>query len=344
MPTKKKATAPATEVIKGFKVTDANMQCRRTQYALGTDYTLPSKPELCETGFHFCLIANNCFNYYSFEPTNRVFEVEAFGETVHGDDKSATNGIRFVRELTWPEVLVKVNLGANNTGRGNSGDRNSGDRNSGDRNSGDRNSGNRNSGNLNSGNLNSGDRNSGNLNSGNLNSGDRNSGNLNSGDRNSGNLNSGDRNSGYLNSGDRNSGDRNSGDRNSGNLNSGDRNSGYLNSGNRNTGIFCTTTPKNIELFNQPSEWSLQDFLDSEAYWIVQRLLLTEWRPWSEMSDHEKEQYPRAETSEGYTKHHDYKAAWATLWGQLDTREQAAITSLPNFDAAVFLSITGVAL
>jgi hypothetical protein len=336
MAPKKKATAAPVaqhEIIKGFKVAGPDGKCRGMQYEVGKEYTLPNSPILCGAGLHFCQVANNCFEYYSFDAKNVVFAVEAFGETVHGEDKSATNGLRIVRQLTWHEVLNIVNSGANNTGRGNSGYLNSGDRNSGYLNSG-----NRNSGYLNSGDLNSGDRNSGNLNSGN-----RNSGNLNSGNRNSGYLNSGDLNSGNRNSGNLNSGNRNSGYLNSGDLNSGDRNSGYLNSGDRNSGIFCTTTPKNIELFNKPSSWSLQDFLDSEAYYLTQRLLLTEWRAWSDMTDHEKEQYPRAETSEGYTKKHDYKAAWATLWASLSPREKEQITSLPNFDKAVFEAITGIA-
>jgi hypothetical protein len=229
------------KMTKGFKVTDAEMQCRGYQYELGKKFKHEGSISLCGSGFHFCINPADCFRYYNFESTNRVFEVVAYGDLRSDDDKSVTAEIEFIREIPWMEVLTIVNSGKENTGLSNSGDRNSGDSNSGDRNSGDRNSGDWNSGDWNSGDRNSGDsnsgyRNSGDRNSGDRNSGDRNSGDWNSGDWNSGDRNSGDSNSGYRNSGDRNSGDSNSGDRNSGNRNSGDSNSGYRNSGNWNSG------------------------------------------------------------------------------------------------------------
>ena len=128
----------------------------------------------------------DCFNYYSFDPNNKVAEIEAIGE-IHFDDtnsKCCTNKIVILKELKWSEVLDMCN-----SGKGNSGNRNSGNYNSGNYNSGNRNSGNRNSGNYNSGNRNSGYYNSGNYNSGHYNSGYYNSGYYNSGDYNSGHCN-----------------------------------------------------------------------------------------------------------------------------------------------------------
>ena len=150
-------------IVKGYKAFNDDWTCRDFQYEVGKEYTMPESPECCERGFHFCLKAVDCFSYYSFNPNNKVAEVEAFGDIdCHDDDsKACTNGIRIVRELTWGEVLELVN-----TGTGCSGIRNSGNRNSGDGNSGNWNSGNGNSGNWNSGNRNSGDGNSGNGNSG----------------------------------------------------------------------------------------------------------------------------------------------------------------------------------
>lgn len=111
--------------------------------------------------------AADCFNYYSFNPENKVAEVLALGDIVTDGDKSCTNKIQIVREISWAELLEIVNIG-----KGCSGNQNSGDYNSGDCNSGDHNSGNRNSGDWNSGNCNSGNHNSGNCNSGGYNSGD----------------------------------------------------------------------------------------------------------------------------------------------------------------------------
>ena len=157
--------------MKGYKVTNNDYTCRGVKFEVGQTYTIDAAPIMCERGYHFCEKVADCFNYYSFDPNNKVFEVEATGDTVKGEDKHITNKLRIVRELTWNEMLELANTGKGNTGINNSGDRNSGNRNSGDRNSGNGNSGNGNSGYENSGNGNSGYGNSGNGNSGDYNSG-----------------------------------------------------------------------------------------------------------------------------------------------------------------------------
>ena len=172
--------------MKGYKVFNSDWTCRGYQYEVGKTYEIAESPKCCKVGFHFCEKLADCFNYYLFDPNNKVAEIEAIGE-IHFDDtnsKCCTNKIVILKELTWAEVLDMCN-----TGKGNSGYRNSGNRNSGKGNSGHRNSGS----------WNSGDRNSGYYNSGSWNSGNYNSGHHNSGHYNSGHYNSGDHNSGYCN-------------------------------------------------------------------------------------------------------------------------------------------------
>jgi len=154
------------ENVKGFKVFNPDWTCRGFQYEVGKVYEEDVKPRVCDSGFHFCKQAKDCFNYYSFNPENKVAEVIALGDIAEDGDKCCTNIIQIIREITWEEVLTIVNTGKACTGLCNSGNRNSGNRNSGDCNSGNRNSGNRNSGDWNSGNRNSGDCNSGDCNSG----------------------------------------------------------------------------------------------------------------------------------------------------------------------------------
>ena len=179
-----------SEIIKGFKVFNPDWTCSPNGNT--KQYTCPGKfeedvtPVRCGQGMHFCKVAADCFNYYSFNPDNHVAEVAAYGEVVEEGDKCATNKLEIIREIPWAELLEMVN-----TGKGCAGLCNSGNRNSGDCNSGDWNSGNRNSGDCNSGNRNSGNRNSGNRNSGNRNSGDCNSGDCNSGDWNNTNFSNG---------------------------------------------------------------------------------------------------------------------------------------------------------
>jgi len=156
-----------TGVIRGFKVFNPDWTCRDKQYTCPGAFEEDVTPSVCDRGMHFCKKAADCFNYYSFNPENKVAEVIAYADrTVEDGDKCATNYLEIVREISWQEILEIVNTGKGCTGLCNSGNRNSGNRNSGNRNSGDCNSGDWNSGNRNSGNRNSGDWNSGDCNSG----------------------------------------------------------------------------------------------------------------------------------------------------------------------------------
>lgn len=131
-----------TGVIRGFKVFNPDWTCRDKQYTCPGAFEEDVAPSVCDRGMHFCKKAADCFNYYSFNPENKVAEVIAIAErTVEDGDKCATNYLEIVREISWQEVLEIVNTGKGCTGLCNSGDCNSGDWNSGNRNSGNRNSG-----------------------------------------------------------------------------------------------------------------------------------------------------------------------------------------------------------
>ena len=252
---------------------------------------------------HFCKKAADCFNYYNFNPENKVAEVIAYGDIAEEGDKCCTNKLEIVREIPWAELLEIVNMGKGCTGLWNSGDWNSGDWNSGDCNSGDWNSGNRNSGDWNSGDCNSGD----------------------------------------CNSGDCNSGDWNSGDCNSGDWNSGNRNSGDWNKCSFSNGCFNTTTPK-IYLFNKPSEWTYEDWLNSEARYLLNQIPgdVLEYIWLSDMTDEEKAAHPEAETTGGYLKILDNSECAVIWWRGLSDRQKEIITAIPNFDKAIFKEITGI--
>ena len=125
-----------TGVVKGFKVFNPDWTCNPNgkpfQYAVGGTYEEDVKPMVCDRGFHFCEKAADCFNYYQFNPENKVAEVLALGEVDTDGTKSCTNKIQIVREIPWAELLEIVNTGKGCTGLCNSGDCNSGNRNSGD--------------------------------------------------------------------------------------------------------------------------------------------------------------------------------------------------------------------
>lgn len=129
---------------KGYKAMNSNMKCRDFQFKVGKTYSTDSLL-MCSSGFHFCENILDVYNYYEKSSDTVVCEVEALGQVLKEGDKSCTDKIKIVKQLTEKELL-EVWITRSNSGYGNSGYGNSGNRNSGDGNSGDGNSGNGNSG------------------------------------------------------------------------------------------------------------------------------------------------------------------------------------------------------
>ena len=326
--------------MRGYKVFNPDWTCRGFQYSVGETYEEDVKPFCCQKGFHFCTELKECFSYYSFDPNNKVAEVEALGDidTERIGNKHCTNKIKIIRELSWEEVLKKVNMGKNNTGFGNTGTDNNGNYNTGSHNTG-----NYNTNSYNNGNSNSGHRNKGNYNSSSYNTGNYNSGCCNNGDYNSGGCNNGDCNSGFNNSGYSNSGYCNNGDGNSGNHNTGNRNSGDWNYTNYSCGCFNTEEPK-IFMFNKPSNWTIEDWYHSKAMIILDRFHNNsiQWIPTTKMTKEEKEQYPDYEILGGYLRKRNNLESNQLYWDKLSKCEKEIVKSLPNFDAVIFKKITGI--
>jgi len=296
--------------MKGYKVFNPDWTCKGYQFEVGKTFEEDVKPKCCDRGFHFCTKASDCFNYYRFDPNNKVAEVEAVGDIdTHSDDsKFSTNKLHIIREVSWQEVLELVNLGKACTGLCNSGNWNRGNRNSGDCNSGDWNSGDWNRGNRNSGNCNSGFRNSGNWNSGNWNSGFRNSGNWNSGDRNSGDCNSGD-----------------------------------WNKTSNAVGCFNTEQQK-LKFFDKETDMTLEEWWNSDARYLMNQIVFgpADWIWSNDMTDEEKAAHPEHETTGGYLKIRDNTDCCTDWWNGLSERNKNIIRSIPNFDAEKFYQITGI--
>ena len=181
--------------MKGYKITNKDMTCREYQYELNKEFILEGKLKICNTGFHFCEKAEDCFIYYDFTDGQRIFEVDSLGNIITEGNKSVTDKIIFIRELTKEELYIIFsdpifgNQGKNNIGYFNTGNNNTGKNNIGKFNIGNNNKGNWNQGNGNKGNHNQGDENVGNNNIGNNNIGNGNTGNNNTGNNNKGNYN-----------------------------------------------------------------------------------------------------------------------------------------------------------
>jgi hypothetical protein len=322
--------------VYGYKVTGPDSKCKDFKYEAGTRYKYDNEIELCKSGYHFCEKLIDCFSYYRFSPKNKVFKITARGKIITGENKSVTNDIEIIEELSWQEVLEMVNTGTGNTGYNNTGNENSGNANSGNENSGCGNSGNRNSGDWNSGN-----RNLGNDNSGNRNSSDGNSGCENSSYRNSGYRNSGNRNSGDENSGNGNSGVENSGDWNSGNWNTGNRNAGSWNTCNNTSGLF-NTKEQTVFIFNKDSGLTRKEFYEQYSVPACLCFELNEWIEISDMTDEEKKTHPEYEALGGYLRTYNYKEAAQKSISQATEDEKSQIRALPHYDPNIFEEIFGI--
>ena len=125
--------------IHGYKVFYPDWTCRPNDRAISKQYSCPGKfveighLDLSEHGMHFCTRLSDCFSYYSFNPENKVAEVVAYGKVITDGNKSCTNKLKIIRELSWDEVLHLVNMGDLCTGFENTGGLNSGNRNAGNK-------------------------------------------------------------------------------------------------------------------------------------------------------------------------------------------------------------------
>ena len=348
--------------VHGYKVFHSDWTCGKFSYR--KQYYCPGKFEedvdlaICKSGMHFCENLGDCFKYYAFNPENKVAEVIAYGKIETDGVKSVTDKLEIVREIPWYEVLRLVNIGKDCTGLCNTGNRNTGNRNTGNWNTGNRNTGNwntgdRNTGNCNTGNWNTGDRNTGNCNTGDWNTGgrntgNRNTGNWNTGDRNTGNCNTGDCNTGFFNTGNNNTGDRNTGDMNTGFFNTGNGNTGNCNTGDWNKSSFNTgcfmTEEHNIMMFNKPSEWTFEMWLNSKAHFILSHIprRVVEWIYSDDMTDEEKTVHPEHDTTGGYLKVLDESECGQIWWNGLSDEDKEIIRSIPNFDPDIFYQCTGI--
>ena len=191
----------------------------------------------------------------SFDTRFKIFKVEACEETP--DDKVVVRckACKIIEDISLDTVYAEVNSGSNNVGHENYGNKNIGIRNKGSENKGEGNEGERNEGKWNKGYQNKGNGNNG-------------------------IYNSGDRNIGCFNNGEANTGSGNSGRNNIGR-----NNIGFFNIGVRNYGVFNTEgfqyddtlfsgkklekLNKKIFVFNKPTDWTFNDFMDSKVFELL---------------------------------------------------------------------------
>lgn len=248
--------------------------------------------------------------------------------------------VKVLQKISVFDALALINKGFGNTGYDNEGNYNYGRNNRGYLNSGKNNVGN----------CNTGSNNVGSYNTGGTNRGDHNFGDNNLGNCNMGSNNIGNNNSGYYNCGDKNMGYHNTGYANLGNFNKGYNNGGCFNKTDYSNGAFNTKIPK-IYMFNKPSNWTLEDFLKSKAYTILTNLRIDEFitseqvivKSADDMTNKEKEACPEHTiTNLCLLKIKSKKTIPQEKWNGLSDADKQTVLDLPNFDAKIFKTITGI--
>ena len=133
------------------------------------------------------------------------------------------------------------------------------------------------------------------------------------------------------------------GSRNTGDCNTGNHNTGDWNYSSFNSGCFNTSEHK-ILMFDEPSDWTYRDWLNSRAYWILFGMpkVVTTWVYACDMTDEEKAAHPEHVTTGGYLKKLDEKDVAQDYWNSLSENQKQIILSLPNFDKEKFYQCTGI--
>jgi len=137
----------------------------------------------------------------------------------------------------------------------------------------------------------------------------------------------------------RNTGYKNTGYSNTGDWNTGDWNTGHWNTCNYETGFFCTEQSDMVRVFNSPmdreqwDDWEKPDCL----YFNI-----TEWVVELDMTDQEKIDNPTFHTTGGYLKSYEYQEAFQKSWDAASEEDRKKVEALPNFDADIFLEISGI--
>ena len=193
----------------------------------------------------------------SFNIQFKFFKVEVCEEILDDEMVIECKACKIIEDISPDTVYAEVNSGSNNVGHGNYGNENIGIRNEGSKNKGEGNKGSKNDGKWNKG-----CQNEGNSNHGIYNSGDRNIGCLNHGEANIGSNNSGSNNIGSNNIGFFNIGIRNYGAFNT---------EGFQNNSILFPGEKLEELNKKIFMFNKPTDWTFNDFMNSKVFELLFR-------------------------------------------------------------------------
>ena len=97
-------------------------------------------------------------------------------------------------------------------------------------------------------------------------------------------------------------------------------------------------------LFNKPSDMTYNDWLRSDARYLLNQIPkdVVEWVYEKDMTDEEKSAHPTYETTGGYLRVLDESESAQIWWDGLTETDKSIIKAIPNFDGKIFEECTGI--
>jgi hypothetical protein len=90
--------------MRGYKIFGPDYTCRGYHYALDDWWNVyDGTVEMYKSGFHFCLRAIDCLQYYDYSPENTYAEVECGNKYTVNGDKVVCNKLKITKTLTYEE-------------------------------------------------------------------------------------------------------------------------------------------------------------------------------------------------------------------------------------------------
>ena len=92
--------------MKGFKAT-YNMKCKDLTYEVGKTYNI-SSISICNHGLHYCKNMKDVLNYYNYNNTFILLEIEDLGNCITDGNKSVTDKMKVIRVIPKEEYTFEV--------------------------------------------------------------------------------------------------------------------------------------------------------------------------------------------------------------------------------------------
>ena len=166
-----------------------------------------------------------------------------------------------------------------------------------------------------------------------------NTGNGSTGDKSTGDWSTGNGSTGNGSTGNGSTGNWSTGNRSTGNGSTGNGSTGNWSISDYSTGHFSTIDYSGFGAFNKPC--TPKDWEEAIKPNFIS-LDMTKWIKREDMTEIEKKDNPKCETTGGYLKVLDYKEAWAESWENATEEDKELLYNLPNFDKEVFKEISGI--